>query len=81
MALSSGSFGNVSMADRQHDILAITPSGVLYDAMEAEDICLLHLDGSEIAGVGLTRYKPSSELPMHCAVYQQRRCNRQHGYA
>lgn len=69
--LSSGSFGNVSMADRQHDILAITPSGVLYDAMQAEDICLLHLDGSEIAGAE-NRYKPSSELPMHCAVYQQR---------
>ena len=69
--LSSGSFGNVSMVDRQHDILAITPSGVLYDAMQAEDICLLHLDGSEIAGAE-NRYKPSSELPMHCAVYQQR---------
>ncbi len=69
--LSSGSFGNVSMVDREHDLLAITPSGVLYDQMKAEDICIVHMDGSEIAGVR-NGYKPSSELPMHCAIYQAR---------
>lgn len=69
--LSSGSFGNVSVVDRQHDLLAITPSGVQYDVMEPADICLLHLDGSAIAGV-VNRFQPSSELPMHCAVYQMR---------
>ena len=69
--LSSGSFGNVSAVDRQHDLLAITPSGVLYDTMQPEDICLLHVDGSAIDGV-VNRYKPSSELPMHCAVYAAR---------
>lgn len=69
--LSSGSFGNVSAVDRAHDLLAITPSGVLYDSMQPEDICLLHLDGSAVAGVQ-NRYKPSSELPLHCAVYAQR---------
>ena len=66
--LSSGSFGNVSAVDRAHDLLAITPSGVLYDTMQPEDICLLHLDGSAVEGV-VNRYRPSSELPMHCAVY------------
>ena len=69
--LSSGSFGNVSAADREHNLLAITPSGVLYDAMQPEDICLLHLDGSAVEGV-VNQYKPSSELPMHCAVYAAR---------
>lgn len=69
--LSSGSFGNLSMVDRDHDLLAITPSGVLYDQMKAEDICIVHMDGSEIAGVR-NGYKPSSELPMHCAIYQAR---------
>ena len=69
--LSSGSFGNVSAVDREHNLLAITPSGVLYDTMQPEDICLLHLDGSAVKGV-TNQYKPSSELPMHCAVYAAR---------
>lgn len=69
--LSSGSFGNVSMVDRAHDLLAITPSGVLYDQMQPEDICLLRLDGSPVEGM-VNRYRPSSELPMHCAVYAAR---------
>ena len=69
--LSSGSFGNVSAVDRAHNLLAITPSGVLYDTMQPEDICLLQLDGSAIEGV-TNSYKPSSELPMHCAVYKAR---------
>ena len=69
--LSSGSFGNVSAADREHNLLAITPSGVLYDTMQPENICLLHLDGSAVKGV-TNQYKPSSELPMHCAVYAAR---------
>ena len=69
--LSSGSFGNVSAVDRAHNLLAITPSGVLYDTMQPEDICLLQLDGSAVEGVA-NRYKPSSELPMHCAVYKIR---------
>lgn len=73
--LSSGSFGNISVVDRVHHLLAITPSGVLYDQMEAEDICLLQLDGSTIAGIE-NRYLPSSELLMHCAVYRNRSdCN------
>lgn len=69
--LSSGSFGNVSAVDRQHDLLAITPSGIGYDGMEPADICLLHMDGSPLEGVQ-NRYRPSSELPMHCAVYSAR---------
>ncbi|MBQ2836811.1 MAG: S-methyl-5-thioribose-1-phosphate isomerase, partial [Peptococcaceae bacterium] len=69
--LSSGSFGNVSAVNREHNLLAITPSGVLYDTMQPEDICIVHLDGSAVDGMG-NRYRPSSELPMHCAVYAAR---------
>ena len=69
--LSSGSFGNVSAVNREHNLLAITPSGVLYDTMQPEDICIVHLDGSAVDGMG-NRYRPSSELPMHCAVYDAR---------
>lgn len=69
--LCSGSFGNISVCDREYDILAITPSGVLYGDMKPEDICLVHLDGSPIEGV-TNRFKPSSELPMHTAIYKVR---------
>lgn len=69
--LASGSFGNVSAVNRTHNLLAITPSGVLYDTMQPEDICVLYLDGSEVKGMW-NRYRPSSELPMHCAVYGAR---------
>ena len=69
--LSSGSFGNVSAVSRAHNLLAITPSGVVYDAMQPEDICIVHLDGSAVDGI-VNRYRPSSELPMHCAIYAAR---------
>ena len=69
--LSSGSFGNVSAANRAYNLLAITPSGVLYDDMQPEDICIVHLDGSAVDGMS-NRYRPSSELPMHCAIYTER---------
>ena len=69
--LASGSFGNVSAANREHNLLAITPSGVVYDEMEAEDICIVQLDGTVVEGY-TNRYRPSSELPMHCAIYEAR---------
>lgn len=69
--LSSGSFGNVSVASRVDDLLAITPSGVMYDEMQPEDICIVHLDGSAVDGVE-NRHRPSSELPLHCAIYAAR---------
>lgn len=73
--LSRGSFGNVSAVDREHNLLAITPSGIAYDSMQSEDICLLHLDGSTIDSVK-NLHTPSSELAMHCAIYANRSdCN------
>ena len=69
---SSGSFGNVSMIDRQNNILAITPSGIPYEQMEAKDICLLHIDGTPIQEIR-NRYHPSSEWKMHCMIYERRK--------
>jgi L-fuculose-phosphate aldolase len=45
--------------------VAITPSGISYDEMRPEDICLVSPDGSQLDG-GET---PSSETPMHLAIY------------
>jgi L-fuculose-phosphate aldolase len=61
--LAVGSAGNLSV--RLGDQIAITPSGVRYDELIAADICLVGLDGTELRALEA----PSSELPMHLAVY------------
>ena len=61
--LAVGSAGNMSV--RLGDRVAITPSGVRYDELEPADICLVGLGGEEIDAPET----PSSELPMHLAVY------------
>ena len=54
-----GTSGNVSR--RIGDLIAITPSGVDYDILKPEDICLLELDGTPVR----CDRAPSSELPLH----------------
>ena len=62
--LALGTGGNLSC--RVGGLVAITPRGVGYDVMEPEHICIVGLDGTEVdAPLG-----PSSELPMHLAVYR-----------
>ncbi len=56
--------GNVSA--RAGDLVAITPGSFDYDRLTPERICVVHLDGTA-AEAGLA---PSSELPMHLAVYR-----------
>ena len=63
--LAVGSAGNMSV--RAGDTVAITPSGVSYAEMRPEDVCLVTLDGAEPAG--LVQETPSSETPMHLAIY------------
>lgn len=60
-----GTSGNVSM--RRDDRVAVTPSGVDYADLTAEDVPVVALDGSVLAG-GL---KPTSELAMHLAAYRE----------
>ncbi len=61
--LAVGAAGNMSV--RVGDLVAITPSGVSYAELEPADICIVTLAGEE-ADAPET---PSSELPMHLAVY------------
>ena len=61
-----GTSGNVSR--RIGDLIAITPSGVDYDILKPEDICLLELDGTPVR----CDRAPSSELPLHLQVYRAR---------
>jgi L-fuculose-phosphate aldolase len=61
--LAVGAAGNMSV--RVGDLVAITPSGVSYTELDSADICIVTLAGEE-ADAPET---PSSELPMHLAVY------------
>ena len=65
--LSIGSAGNLSV--RAGDVVAITPSGIAYPLMRAADICLVTLKGEQLADREATRGTPSSETPMHLAIY------------
>ncbi|WP_406446533.1 class II aldolase/adducin family protein [Streptomyces sp. NBC_01613] len=59
-----GTSGNVSV--RVGDTVLVTPSGVPYDRLTPEDVTGVDLDGRQVLGA-LT---PTSELPMHLAVYR-----------
>ena len=61
--LAVGSAGNISV--RIGDVVAITPSGIGYPEMRADDICVVSLDGAELDAT----QEPSSETPMHLAIY------------
>lgn len=61
--LAVGAAGNMSA--RIGDQVAITPSGIGYHELTSADICLVTLDGGELEAP----QTPSSELPMHLAVY------------
>jgi L-fuculose-phosphate aldolase len=65
--LSIGSAGNLSA--RVGDVVAITPSGIAYPLMRAAEICLVTLKGAQLADHEAQRETPSSETPMHLAIY------------
>ena len=63
LGLVVGTAGNVSV--RVGDQVVISPSGMDYATMQPEDVGVHDLQGNPIDA----RYKPSSELPLHLAVY------------
>jgi L-fuculose-phosphate aldolase len=64
-SLTPGRTGNCSL--RRDDAFAVTPTGVPYDAFDAEDVPVVGVDGERRAG----ELAPSSEVPMHAAIYRQ----------
>ncbi|SCK30452.1 L-fuculose 1-phosphate aldolase [Streptomyces sp. WMMB 714] len=60
-----GTSGNVSV--RVGENVLVTPSGVPYDRLGPGDLCAVDLDGRRTAG----SLEPTSELPMHLAVYRR----------
>ncbi|MEV7501022.1 class II aldolase/adducin family protein [Streptomyces sp. NPDC093018] len=59
-----GTSGNVSA--RVGDVVLVTPSGVPYDRLTPDDITAVDLTGRQVLGTLV----PTSELPMHLAVYR-----------
>jgi L-fuculose-phosphate aldolase len=59
-----GTSGNVSV--RVGDTVLVTPSGVPYDRLTPADVVAVDLDGRQVRGTLV----PTSELPMHLAVYR-----------
>lgn len=60
-----GIAGNVSARDG--DKIVITPSARRYDTLRPEELCVVGLAGQPLD----LPLRPSSELPMHLAAYQQ----------
>jgi len=60
--LSAGNF-STRISD---SMAAITPSGILYRSMEIDDISIIDLEGETVTGP-----PPSSETPMHTAIYRE----------
>ncbi|WNM34283.1 class II aldolase/adducin family protein [Streptomyces sp. Li-HN-5-11] len=59
-----GTSGNVSV--RVGDTVLVTPSGVPYDRLTPADVTGVGLDGRQVLGTLV----PTSELPMHLAIYR-----------
>jgi len=68
LGLVAGSSGNSSARIDGTDLVAITPTDVRYSDMTRDDIVVVNRSGETVVG----HRNPTSELPMHLAVYDAR---------
>jgi L-ribulose-5-phosphate 4-epimerase len=59
--------GNASEIDRDGGVISIKPSGVSYEAMTADDLVIVDLDGQVVEG----DRRPSTDTPTHLALYRK----------
>ncbi|MFE4859658.1 class II aldolase/adducin family protein [Streptomyces sp. NPDC056670] len=59
-----GTSGNVSV--RVGELILVTPTGVPYDRLGPADTVAVDLEGRQVLGT----LRPTSEIPMHLAVYR-----------
>lgn len=59
-------WGNVSAIDRKSGLIAIKPSGVPYDQLEARHMVVVDLNGKVVSGT----YRPSSDTATHLELYR-----------
>lgn len=60
-------FGNASAIDREEGLVAIKPSGVLYEKLSPDDMVIADLDGKIVEG----KLRPSSDLATHLLLYRE----------
>ena len=65
--LSVGTSGNLSIYVPEEGLMAITPSGLDYEATTPADIVVMDLDAHVVEG----KRKPSSEWALHTKFYQR----------
>lgn len=68
LGLIHGTSGNIALRDDKDDVVAVTPSGIAYKTMTADQIAIVDLNGKWLDGP----FKPSSETPMHTAAMRAR---------
>jgi L-ribulose-5-phosphate 4-epimerase len=61
--LVTGTSGNVSARDAETGLVAVSPTTIPYDRMQAEDVSVVDPEGEQLEGA-----PPSVELPMHLAI-------------
>jgi L-fuculose-phosphate aldolase len=67
--LTTGTGGNLSVCDRESNVMAITPSGIHYHEIKPEQIVLIDVEsGTILEGDAV----PSSERDMHRIFYKYR---------
>ena len=66
--LTKGTGGNLSVFDRANGRVAITPSGIDFFDIQAEDIVIMDVEGNVLEGNRV----PSSEWAMHVMPYKYR---------
>ncbi|MEM4101385.1 MAG: class II aldolase/adducin family protein [Desulfurococcaceae archaeon] len=65
--LNYGKSGNASVLVRSKGHVVITPSGLDKSKLKPEDVVVTDLEGRVIEGF----HRPSSELPLHLAIYRE----------
>jgi L-ribulose-5-phosphate 4-epimerase len=66
-SLVTFTWGNVSGIDRSQGLVVIKPSGISYDAMQADDMVVVELETGKVAEGKL---KPSSDTATHLELFK-----------
>ena len=70
--LVRGTFGNLSIVDRDAGVFAIKPSGVPYHDLRPDKMVLVSLETGHPVGDG--KWRPSSDTPTHFELYRAFKC-------
>lgn len=66
--LSPGTSGNLSVCQHDAALMAITPSAMRYDEVDAADVVVMDFESRVVDG----ERRPSTEFGMHLACYRER---------